>query len=281
MSAARSSSEATDLTGLVVLVTGGGRGIGRALVTGLAARGAAVGLCARSAEQVEEVVDVVETAGGRCLGVPGDVTVAGDVARVVDTVSQTLGSIDVVVCNAGAIDPVETNPWRSDLDAWWRVLEVNLLGTQRVLQAVVPSMVERGGGRIIGLTSGMALRDVSDYSAYCVSKTALLRLSGVYAEAGREHGLTVFDVAPGVVRTAMTAGMPVMADRDEWTDPALVVDLVAAAASGTLDHLSGRYLRAGVDDPAALRAEVGARLAADPAARRLALRPYGDDDPLG
>ncbi len=279
MSGARRAAP-DDLDGLVVLVTGGGRGIGRALVEGLAGRGAAVGLCARSAEQVAEVVAAVEAAGGRCLGVTGDVTDGGDVHRVVQSVSDQLGPIDVAVCNAGAIDPVETDPWQADLDAWWRVLEVNLLGTQRVLQEVVPSMIERGGGRLIGLTSGMALRDVPDYSAYCVSKTALLRLSGAYTEAGREHGLAVFDVAPGVVRTAMTAAMPVMADRGDWTDPELVVDLVAAAASGVLDPLSGRFLRAGVDDPAALRAELGERLAADPAARRLALRPYGDDDPL-
>jgi len=269
-----------DLDGLVVLVTGGGRGIGRALVEGLAARGAAVGLCARSAGQVAEVVAAVETAGGRCVGVSGDVTNDDEVHQVAHAVADQLGPIDVVVCNAGAIDPAETDPWRADLDAWWRVLEVNVLGTQRVLQAVVPGMIERGGGRVIGLTSGMALRDVPDYSAYCVSKTALLRLSGVYSEAGREHGLAVFDIAPGVVRTAMTAGMPVMAGREQWTDPDLVVDLVANASSGALDHLSGCFLRAGADDPAALRAEVGERMAADSAARRLGLRPYGDDDPL-
>ncbi len=269
-----------DLDGLVVLVTGGGRGIGRALVEGLAARGAAVGLCARSAEQVSEVAEAVVAAGGRCVGVPGDVTDAADVTHVVQAVSQALGPVDVVVSNAGAVDPVETDPWQADVDAWWRVLEVNVLGTQRVLQATAPSMVERGGGRIIGLTSGMALRDVPDYSAYCVSKTALLRLSGAYTEAGRGHGLAVFDISPGVVRTSMTAGMRLMADREEWTDPELVVDLVAAACSGDLDALSGRFLRAGVDDPAALRGRLGERVAADPAARRLALRPYGDDDPL-
>lgn len=272
---------ADDLDDLVVLVTGGGRGIGRALVEGLAARGAAVGLCARSADQVAEVAAAVEAAGGRCVGVPGDVTNDDDVHQVVRAVADQLGPIDVAVCNAGAIDPAETDPWRADLDAWWRVLEVNVLGTQRVLQAVVPTMIQRGGGRVIGLTSGMALRDVPDYSAYCVSKTALLRLSGAYTEAGREHGLTAFDIAPGVVRTAMTAGMPVMADREQWTAPDLVVDLVATACSGALDHLSGRFLRAGVDDPAVLLAEVGERLTADPSARRLALRPYGDDDPLG
>lgn len=270
-----------DLAGLVVLVTGGGRGIGRAIVEGLTRRRAAVAFCARSADQVSEVAKAVTAAGGLCLGLPGDVTDPDDVDRVVRTAVDRLGPIDVVVCNAGAIDPEETDPWSADIEAWWHVVEVNLLGTQRVLQAVVPSMVDRGRGRVVGLTSGMAVRDVPDYSAYSVSKTALLRLSGTYAEAGRAHGVTVFDVAPGVVRTDMTAGMPVMADRSEWSDPALAVDLVAAVASGKLDELSGRYLRAGVDDPAALRDGLGERLVADPRARRLVLHPYGSDDPLG
>jgi len=269
-----------DLSGVVALVTGGGRGIGRALVEGLAARGADVGLCARGAEEVAEVEAAVRAAGGSCVGVPGDVTRTDDVARVVAAVTERLGPIEVAVCNAGSVDPVETDPWRADLDAWWSVVETNLLGTQRVLQAVVPTMVERGSGRVVGLTSGMALRDVPAYSAYCVSKTALLRLSGTYDAALRESGVTMFDVAPGVVRTQMTGGMPMMADRSEWTDPALVVELVASIASGSLDHLSGRYLRSGMDDPAELRGALGRRLAGDPGARRLALRPYGDDDPL-
>ena len=268
------------LAGTVALVTGGGRGIGRALVEGLAARGAAVGLCARDADQVAEVERAVGRGEGRAFGVVGDVTDAADVRRVVAQVGESLGPVDLVVCNAGAVDGSECPPWDVDTDAWWRVVEVNLLGTQRVLREVVPTMLRRGRGRVVSLTSGMAVRDVPDYSAYSVSKTALLRLSGTYATAGADHGLRVFDVAPGVVRTQMTQGMPVMADRTRWTDPALVVELVAAVASGDLDHLSGRFLRAGVDDPDALRGAAGRAIAADPAARRLGLRPYGEDDPL-
>jgi len=269
------------LTGSVVLVTGGGRGIGRALVEGLAAGGASVGLCARDSAAVAEVERVVTAAGGRAVGVSGDVTNAGDVQRIVSTVTDRLGPLDTVVCNAGVIDPDETDPWAVDVDAWWRVIEVNLLGVQRVLAAVVPGMVERGGGRIIEMTSGMAVRDVPNYSAYSTSKTALLRLSGAYAAAGADAGLSVFDIAPGVVRTEMTRSMPVMSDRTDWTRPEAVVALVAAAAAGDLDHLSGRFLRAGVDDPDALRGPLAARFADDPEARRLALRPYSADDPLG
>jgi NAD(P)-dependent dehydrogenase (short-subunit alcohol dehydrogenase family) len=274
------SAAAGRLAGSVVLVTGGGRGIGRALVEGLAADGASVGLCARDSAAVADVERVVTDAGGRAVGASGDVTDADDVHRIVSTVTERLGPIDTVVCNAGVIDPQETDPWAVDVDAWWRVVEVNLLGVQRVLAAVVPGMVERGHGRIVEMTSGMAVRDVPDYSAYSTSKTALLRLSGAYAAAGADAGLRVFDIAPGVVRTDMTRSMAVMSDRTEWTPPEAVVALVAAAAAGDLDHLSGRFLRAGVDDPDALRGPLATRFADDPAARRLALRPYAADDPL-
>lgn len=268
-----------DLAGTVALVTGGTRGIGRALVGGLASRGAAVGLCALDPAAVADAARAVTDAGGSAVGVAGDVTDADDVSRVVAGVREALGPVDLLVCNAGAVDAVETDPWAADVEAWWRVVEVNLLGSQLMLRAVVPGMLERGG-RVVTLTSGMAVRDTPDYSAYSVSKTALLRLSGAYAAAGADRGLRVFDVAPGVVRTDMTGSMPVMAERTEWTDPRLVVDLVSAIASGRLDHLSGRFLRAGVDDPESLAGPTGRRLVADPPARRLVLRPYGDDDPL-
>jgi NAD(P)-dependent dehydrogenase (short-subunit alcohol dehydrogenase family) len=122
----------------------------------------------------------------------------------------------------------------------------------------------------------MSLRARPEYSAYSVAKTGLMRLTEALEGALEGADVHAFDLAPGVVRTPMTADMPMHADRTEWTDPAQVVDLVAAVAAGELDAWSGRFLRAGSDDPDAL----GAR-APEGDARRLRLRPHGDGDPLG
>jgi NAD(P)-dependent dehydrogenase (short-subunit alcohol dehydrogenase family) len=141
-------------------------------------------------------------------------------------------------------------------------------------------MVRRGGGRVVDLSSGLALRDGEPYSAYSASKAALARMGGSLAAAGARHGIRSFEVAPGAVRSPMTAGMAMHAERpdDAWTPVERTVELVLAIAAGELDDLSGRYLRAGVDDVDSLRAWSG--WIAEKDARTLRLRPWGSDDPV-
>ena len=141
-------------------------------------------------------------------------------------------------------------------------------------------MVARGGGRVVDLSSGIGARDSAVYTAYAASKAALFRLSGGLALAGAERGVRAFELAPGRVRSAMTAGMPMHADKPEdyWTPVQRTVDLVLAIAAGRLDELSGRFLRADVDDVETLRA--WADWIAGSGTRTLAVRPYGSDDPL-
>lgn len=265
------------LAGQVAVVTGAGRGIGRGIAEGLAGRGAAVAVCARTADQVDETVAAVRAVGGSVRGAVLDVTDRPAVETFVARAAEALGTPTLLVANAGSVDPAEVDPWEADPDDWWRVVEVNLRGVALVLRAVVPRMLAAGGGRVVTLTTGQALKDVTDYSAYATAKTGLLRLAGCYRLAGRDRGLSVFDVAPGVVRTAMTTSMPKWDDRTEWTDVSVVVDVVARLATGDYDGLSGPFVRAGDDD----LDDLLARVTADPGARRLALRPYGPDDPLG
>ena len=116
-----------DLSGQVALVTGGGRGLGQAYAQGLAAAGAAVAVTARSTEQLDESVRLIEAAGGRALAIPADVTDRAAVEHAVATTEQALGPISLLVNNAGIAGPWKVT-WETDPDEWWNTLEVNARG---------------------------------------------------------------------------------------------------------------------------------------------------------
>jgi len=261
----------------VALVTGASRGIGRAIAEGLASVGMDVGVLGRDEAALRETADAVERVGASACVATADVRDLEQVRAAVERVEMTVGPIDLLVNNAGMIEADAVPIWEAEPAEWWDVVEANVRGPFHCLQAVVPGMVERGGGRVIDLASGASTRDSADYSAYYASKTALLRLGASVHAAGYDLGLRAFEVAPGVVRTQMTGGMAVHADRTEWTDVADVVELVVACARGDLDAWSGRFLRAGADDVDTLR-ETAPALTDD--ARTLRLRPYSDDDPV-
>ncbi len=231
------------------LITGASRGIGRHLALGFAAAGIDVALVATSAGALARVAD--EVSGARVATAVADVSRADEVAVAVAELTESFGPIDVLVNNAGRID-AEVPVWEADPDDWWRVFEVNVRGPFLCARAVIPGMLARGGGRIINLNSGAGTRDVATASAYTASKSALFRLGGAIHLAGFARGLRAFELAPGVVRTDMTAAMALHAGRSEWTEPADVVALALALACGEGDHLSGSYVRVGEDLPGQL-----------------------------
>lgn len=249
------------------LVTGASRGIGRALAVGLARAGLDVGVLARDGDRLAEVAREIEALGRGAVVAVADVTDAAAVDAAVDQVEAGLGSIDLLVNNAGRID-AEVPLWEADRDEWWSVMETNVRGPFLLARAVVPGMLARGGGRVIDLNSGAGTRDSADATAYYASKTALFRIGGALHEAGFDRGLRAFELAPGVVVTDMTRSMRSHENRTEWTDVEDVVELAVMIARGGLDELSGRYLRAGTDTPASLRFQLGLGEPAD-AVRRL------------
>lgn len=263
----------------VALVTGASGGIGRALAVGLAQAGLAVGLLGRDQARLDATLDAVRTAGGRGVAVPADVTSPEQVAAAVAAVEDDLGGVDLLVNNAGRIESSEVPVWEADPQEWWSVVETNLRGPFLLVRAVVPGMLECGGGRVVDLSSGAGAGDREVYSGYCASKAGLFRVAGSVHLAGFARGLRSFEVSPGVVRTAMTGAMATHAGRTEWTPPQRTVDLVAAVAAGRLDAWSGCYLRADLDTPASLERAAVSDRPAD--ARRLGVQPYGDGDPLG
>lgn len=269
-----------------VVVTGAGRGIGRGLATGLAARGWAVALLGRTPEHLDAVAAQIAGAARsegreepRTVTAPVDVTDVAAVREAVARVEQELGGIGLLVNNAGVIERTEGPFGEDDIEDAWRVVEINVRGPMVLTQAVLPGMVARGGGRIVNINSGSAYHASPVYTGYGISKGALARLTTLVAAQYRDHGVRVFDLAPGVVRTDMTTGMPLHGDRAEWTPVEASVDLLVGIGDGRLDHLTGRFFRAGADSVDELETHAPEILESD--ARRLRLVPFGAEDPLG
>jgi NAD(P)-dependent dehydrogenase (short-subunit alcohol dehydrogenase family) len=257
--------EGISLAGQVALVTGGGRGIGRATALALARAGALVAVAARSADQVRETVQVIEGTGGRALGQAADVTDQQAVEALVASVEERLGPIDLLVNNAGIIG--DYGPaWEADPELWWRVMEVNVRGPFLCVRAVVPGMTARRRGRIVNLSSSAGLSHFPHGSAYAVSKAALTRFTENLAGEVQTYGISVFNLAPGTVRTAMTEHVLNGIAGQTWqpelrrvfaegrdVPPEAAARLIVYLASGQADALTGRYLGVADDIPALVR----------------------------
>jgi Short-chain dehydrogenases of various substrate specificities len=233
-----------------ILVTGASRGIGRAIAAGLAGPGRKLVLVARKVASLAETAAECEARGARVCTVGAELSKVRDVEAMLDIVLAE-GSVDMVVNCAGVLGG-EALPWEADPQEWWRTQEVNVRAPFLIQRRAVPAMIAAGGGRILDISSGAAVKDNARASAYYVSKTALMRLGGCLAEAGQGHGIAVLELAPGVVQTDMTAGMAMHAGRTEWTDVARSVEIAVSFADGLLDGLSGCQVRAGSDNLADL-----------------------------
>jgi 3-oxoacyl-[acyl-carrier protein] reductase len=243
----------------VALVTGGGRGIGASIARELVDAGMRVAVTGRTSEQVEAVAWEI---GG--LALVGDVSERAEVESWVRHTETELGPIDLLVANAG-IGNQEGPTWEVPVEAWWHVLEVNVLGVHLSCRSVIPAMLERGRGRIVITGSGAAYLPGSSQTAYPASKAAVCRYGETLAAelAGR---IPVFFFSPGLVRTEMTEEY---GDSAPWTPPELAPRLVRALASGRADALAGRYLHAEHDDIEDLIARAEAIVADDLNAIRL------------
>lgn len=264
------------------LVTGASRGIGREIALGLARAGLDVALLARDAARLAAVAEEIRAAGATAVELVADVSDPAAVRAAVGQAEDALGSIDLLVNNAGAIES-EHPLWEADPDEWWSVFETNVRAPFLFNRYAVPGMIERGGGRVIDLASGASSHEMGGgHSAYNASKTALLRMGANLHGDGFGHGIRTFELAPGVVRTDMSTGMAMHADRTEWTPVERVTDVVNAIAAGELDACSGWFLRVSDDTPASLKAlaAAAAEEGVEATARRLRVLPAGSGDPL-
>ena len=190
------------LQGKTAFVTGAGRGIGRAIALGLAGAGACVVCSARGQEEIAETAALIETAGGRALAVVADVTDAPALGAAFESGARHFGGIDIVFANAG-ISPRGTLA-DGDADAWRRTLETNVIGVYLTMRAALPWLRQRGGGKIIVVGSGAKLRASPGRSAYGASKAAVWMLVQTAALELRGEGISINELVPGPVKTAMT-----------------------------------------------------------------------------
>lgn len=193
---------AGDLDGKVALVTGAATGIGAACARALAGEGATVACTSLPTDPIQEVVDAIQAAGGRVVGVPLDVTNGQQAAEVVDRLAAELGGIHILVNNAGITDDqlfVRMKP-----ESWRKVLAVNLDGVFNVTQPVVRHMMKQREGRIISISSVVGLMGNAGQANYAASKAGIVGLTKSLARELGSRNITVNAIAPGYIQTPMT-----------------------------------------------------------------------------
>jgi len=233
------------LDGQVGIVTGGGRGIGRAIAEALARDGAAVCVAARSAGEVADTAKTIAAAGGRVLGLPTDVRDKTAVHRLVAETERQFGPVTLLVNNAGTPGPAG-NDWEVDAEQWWECQEVIVRGGFLCSRAVVPGMLALGSGRIINIASVTGTRAYPPIMATSVAKTALIRLTEGLAQTAGAQGLRVFAVHPGVVKTRLLLSYNLGLPEEIYSPPERAAELCVRLASGRYDGLSARFLT--IDD---------------------------------
>jgi len=237
------------LKGKTAMITGGSKGLGRALAKRFAEEGAAVSLCARDPDEIAAVVSEIEAAGGRAIGRVADVTSEAELGAWLAETLEALGPVDVFVNNASMLGPrvaIEKYP----ADAWRQVIDVNLTGAFLAAKMVIPALRERGGS-MIHVSSGVGDHGRPLWGAYCASKNGLEALSEMLAGELADDGIRSNAVDPGSMRTEMRAAAYPDEDPDKVPTPAEIADVFVWLASDRSADVTGQRFRAKEFDRAA------------------------------
>jgi NADP-dependent 3-hydroxy acid dehydrogenase YdfG len=212
-----------ELSGKAAIITGGGSGIGQGVALMLSKEGCKVMLCGRRKAPLDEVRKKIIARGGEGLVVEGDVSVAGDVDRFINTALDNFGQIDILVNNAGIGGGGYIH--KHDIQTWDQVMAVNLRGPFLTSRAVLPKMRARSQGHIINISSESGLEYYQGNGAYGVSKHALNALGEFIQRENQEYGVRVDTICPGMVITEMTQNSPGL-DHSKCLYPEDIAELV-------------------------------------------------------
>lgn len=241
----------------IAIVTGAGRGIGRAVALAFAKEEADLIVVSRTLSEVMETAKQVENLGRQALALRVDVSKWEDVDNMVNLTLQKFGKIDVLVNNAGILGPVGTLV-ENDVNKWIKTVNVNLIGTFLCCRAVLPIMIKQRNGKIINLSGGGALYPRPHFSAYATSKAAVVRLTETLAEEAKKFNIQVNAIAPGAIKTRLhdqvlaageSAGGKALAESEKvkekgGTPVELPAGLAVFLASDESNGLTGRVISA-------------------------------------
>ncbi len=243
------------MTNKNILITGAGRGIGKRLAIGLAAKGARVGLLARSKTEIDLAKLEIEHAGGLSLHLRADVRDLDQLMAAAERMRVLWGSIDVLIAAAGIQGPIgpflDTPP-----KAWAEAIETNLIGVANSIRSVIGSMIERRKGKIIVLSGCGSLTARPNFSAYAAAKTGVVRLVETIAAEVSDHNVQVNCMAPGGSYTSMTDEILEAGDKAGWKEIEDATDirttggiqaekqihLAAFLSSEASNHISGKVV---------------------------------------
>ena len=243
-----------------VIVTGGGTGLGKEIARAFAEQGDDVVICGRNLESLVKAAEELGGAESRVKAIPCDVSDANAVQKLIASVQEARGRIDVLVNNAGVYGPIglacENSP-----EEWKQAMEINLFGVFLTTRYTAPAMIEQGSGSIINISGGGATSTKPRYSSYAAAKSGVVRFTEVVADELAEHGIRVNAIAPGFIVTrfhdlTMDAGERAGPDYEKTKaklesggdDPKLAAELAVFLAGPDAEGISGRLISAVFDD---------------------------------
>ncbi len=238
--------EKLSLEGKGVVITGGGTGLGREMTLAMARAGADIVIAARRVAPIEEVAEQVRALGRKAVAISTDVTDTAQVSQLMERSISELGKVDVLLNNAGIVRGQGATPIWEISDEDWRIgIEVNMSSAFYCARAIAKHMVERGGGKIINVSSGFGYRGGRDNYMYCVGKGGIAQLTRVLATSLGRHGITSSCIVPGFIPTAGTDESRLTLPRGEFIpigrvgNPHEMGAVAVFLASSASDYMNG------------------------------------------